>query len=229
LAEEVNVAGTQHVLDLAARLPARPRVVFVSSSYVYAQQRCESPDQRMTENTPLHVPLAAENGYAATKLAGEARVQEFVQAQGGDAVSARAFQHAGPRQSPRFMLAQWCEHFARRDGSPVAIRKSHAYIDLSDVRDVVRAYRLLAQRGTCGEAYNVGSGRDVRTGELFERLRSVADATRAVTVGDEAVVYAPIADISKITAATGWRPEIPIEQTIEDTYRWWTGEVRRKR
>src|SRR5690606_35431652 len=151
----VNIVGTEHVLELARRL-GRPRVVFISSSYVYAQ--AATPD---SPPVPETAPLVPRGGYARRQAISEALVRHPVR-DGGDGLIVRAFQHAGPRQSPRFMLAEWCQQFAS-GASPVEIYNSEAWIDLSDVRDVVRAYRLLAERGAPGEAYNVGSGTAHRT------------------------------------------------------------------
>jgi GDP-4-dehydro-6-deoxy-D-mannose reductase len=229
-AYQVNVLGTQHVLDLAASLPSRPRVVFVSSSYVYAAAPRDAASAIVSETAPLHAPLLSDaggtspsDGYAESKMAGEILVRQFVAAGRGAAVIARAFQHGGPRQSPRFMLAQWCEQFARHDGSPVTLQRDEATIDFADVRDVVRAYRLLAVRGAPGEAYNVGSGVAVRTGEIFNLLRVVADPSRPYRVLKTGTAYSPIADLTRLAAATGWRPEISLPRTVEETYRWYCG------
>jgi GDP-4-dehydro-6-deoxy-D-mannose reductase len=212
LAEQINVGGTRHILNLAAQLPSAPRVLFVSSSYVYAEPRGGAP---LDECAPLRSDLAA-NAYARTKIAGEQAVLDFA-ARGGNALIARAFQHTGPGQSPKFMLAEWCEQFAS-GASPVVIQRNNATIDLSDVRDVVRAYRLLMEHGQRGEIYNVGSGRAAVTGEIFEMLRRIVDPARPCKVRNEQPAEGPIADISKIRRATGWEPRISLEQTVRDTY-----------
>ncbi len=212
LATAININGTRHVLELAAALRGSPRVLLVSSSYVYGAAttaNCVASEAQ----TPAPV-----GGYAKSKLAAEELARKHV-ATGGHAVIARAFQHAGPRQEPRFMLAEWCAQFADASGAPIKVRSWNSYIDLCDVRDVVRAYRLLIEHGRRGEAYNVGSGRGCTSGEIFTQLRQLCDPQRAYEADENAPPrYTPVADITKTTAATNWRPEIALERTMRDTY-----------
>lgn len=214
LAQAVNIEGTQRVLELAAAIPSRPRVIVLSSSYVYG------PSQSAGDVVPENRPTALIGGYAKSKLASETFALSMVHHGQVDALIVRAFQHAGPRQEPRFMLAQWCQQFAAGD-TPIVVRSWNSFIDLSDVRDVVRAYRLLAQRGETGQIYNVGSGVCQCSGDIFERLRAMCDPQRPFTADPHAPPrYSPIADIRRVQALTGWRPEIPLEQTMQDTYAW---------
>ena len=208
----INVAGTKAVLHLAATLPNRPRIVFVSSGHVYGSR---TPSERwVAEDSPL-CPASA---YAQTKCAAEREVLDAVQHGQVDAVIARAFKHAGPRQDARMMLTEWCRQFAR-GCSPVKVRCLDSHLDLTDVRDVVRAYRLLAIHGETGGIYNVGSGQSVRTGDLFEQLRAMADPTRPYSETAPGVRWETIAVIDRLVAATGWRPAIPLETTLRDTLR----------
>lgn len=213
----VNVGGTERILELATDLSSQPRVVFVSSSYVY-------PAVDSLEPLPETTATGPTSGYGHSKLAAEALLQRYVQERGVHAVIARAFQHTGPRQIARFMLPEWCEQFAR-GVSPITIQNSEVWIDLADVRDVVRAYRGLALHGAPGEAYNVGTGQAHRTGDLFATLRAIADPARPVHVRTTTPKRGPIADIGKLRAATSWRPEMTLEQTIRDTLAWFQSRV----
>ena len=210
----INIDGTRRVMELAAALPLRPRVLFSSSSHVYAPVPPDSP--RVDETAPLG-PL---RGYGQTKLLAEGEVRRAIDRDGCDAVIARSFQHTGPRQSPRMMLPHWARQFAagRR---PVEVRTRDAYIDLSDVRDVVRAYRLLVECGVPGEVYNVGSGVCRRTGEILELLRNRADPQRPVVEQFPGRRQDPIADITRLVQRTGWYATIPLEDTVSDTWTWW--------
>ncbi len=208
-----NVSGTRHVLELAAHLPTRPRVLVVSTSHVYVLT---------TDNRPLSedMPLGPSRAYGITKLAAEQEATAAVQA-GTDVVIARAFQHTGPRQAPRMMLPEWSKQFADPDRPPVKVLRLNALIDLSDVRDVVRAYRLLVAHGQTGGVYNVGSGRQLRSGDVLVELARIADPARRIHEIDPSPKQDPIADIDRLTAATGWRPEIAWQQTVADTYAYW--------
>jgi len=137
---------------------------------------------------------------------------------GLDVVIVRAFQHTGPRQNPRMMLPEWVSQFAAASREPVQVHTLDAHIDVTDVRDVVRAYRLLTERGDSGRIYNVGSGVSRRSGDLFELLRAMADPGRPVVELRPGRKQAPIADIARLAECTGWRPEIPIERTIADMW-----------
>lgn len=211
-ARAVNVDGTRRVVELARRLPGPVRLLFVSTSHVYAPV---TRDHFLVNESS---PIAPTAGYGKTKLLGESLVAAAAAA-GLDAVIVRAFQHAGPGQSARMMLAEWGAQFAAGGDEPVRIQRSNAFIDLSDVRDVVRAYRLVAQRGDAGQIYNVGSGQCLRSGDVFEHLRRLAAPQRLFVESSPAVKQDPIADISRVTAATAWRPRIDWRKTVEDVWK----------
>ena len=135
---------------------------------------------------------------------------------------ARSFQHTGPGQKPEMMLPQWCRQIALGDSqNPIEVYNLTTTIDLSDVRDVVRAYRALLERGESGRAYNVGSGSAQQTGSVFDLLLHMAGSSRRVVELFPGVKHDPIADIGRLSAATGWRPRIPVIQTVRDTLHDW--------
>lgn len=212
LAWSVNVLGTRRMLELAQRLHAR--LLLTSSSHVYAPVAPDAPVVRED------APLGSARAYGRTKLGAEEEVRAAV-GDGADALIARAFQHTGPGQEARFMLPEWASQVARPESAPIRIRTLNAYVDVSDVRDVVRAYRLLALHGKAGEAYNVGSGVRRRSGDILAVVQQIAGCKRPVVELQPGVRNDPIADTAKLVAATGWRPEIPLEQTIADTLAWW--------
>ncbi len=192
----VNVGGTRRVLRLADSLAPRPRVLFTSTSQLYAPVSSQSP--RVAETAPL----GPRRGYGRTKLAAEAEVHRAVRDDGCDVVVARSFQHTGPGQSSRMMLPQWVEQFVANGSDPVRVYTCDAHIDLSDARDVVRAYRLLVQHGRQGEVYNVGAGKSVRSGDVLEILRGMVDPARAVLELHPGRRQDPISDISRLLRCT---------------------------
>ncbi len=210
----VNVAGTERLVSVLQRAAPRARLLFVSSSHVYAPVTREAP------KVDEHWPLEPRRGYGKTKLAAERLLAEHAQA-GMAVIVARAFQHTGPRQAPPMMLPEWVAQFCRSENEPIVIQNDNTCIDLSDVRDVVRAYRLLMLHGRDGETYNVGSGIPRITGQVFEILRQLAGPHRLVRVQSHEERADPVADIARLTACTGWRPTIPIEQTVADTLDAW--------
>jgi GDP-4-dehydro-6-deoxy-D-mannose reductase len=123
------------------------------------------------------------------------------------------------------MLPQWARQFAGGGTSPVEVLTRDAVIDLTDVRDVVRAYRLLAEKGKPDTVYNVGSGRPRRSGEVLDLLRRLADPDRPVKEIHPGEKQDPIADVSRLNQQTGWRPEVPLGQTVADTLAYWRGTL----
>ncbi|MBW3598227.1 MAG: NAD-dependent epimerase/dehydratase family protein [Planctomycetes bacterium] len=210
----INVGGTERAATLAASLPTRPRVLFVSSCRVYAPVDFQRPYVKEM------APLAPQGGYGKSKLAAEDALRRQAADSGIEAIVVRACNHAGPRQSPRLMLSEWCRRLARGD-DPVQVHSLNSYLDMTDVRDVVRAYRLLIERGRAGEAYNVGGGVSLRSGDIFEQLRQMHDPGRRFIELSPGPRQEPIADLTKLQSTIDWRPEIPLETTLRDTLDYW--------
>lgn len=211
----VNVDGTRRVLELAGSLPSGPRVLFASTCRVYAPVSQDSPQVDET------APVGPRQAYGRTKLAAEAEVQQTLRGQGCEAVIARGFQHTGPRQNARMMLPQWARQFTRGGCEPVEVHTLDAHLDLTDGRDVVRAYRLLIEHGKIGEIYNIGSGISRRSGDILDLLRKMADPKRPIVESRPETKQEPIADITRLVECTGWEATIPLEKTIADTLDWW--------
>ncbi len=210
LAMAVNVGGTRAVLELAQLLDPRPRVLMISSAHVYAPVSPARP--LVTEDAPLE-PRGA---YGKTKLAAEQLCRQAA-ADGLDVVVVRAFQHTGPRQLPKFILPEWAQQFAVPTTDPIQVVTLDSHLDLSDVRDVVRAYRLLMDSPATRGVYNVGSGVDVRSGDIFDRLVELTGRHSGAIERSPGRRQHPIADISRLQHDTQWSPRIPLTQTIADT------------
>lgn len=212
IAERTNVEGTRAICRIANRLDAR--CLFTSSCYVYGSV---SPSHPWVDESAL---VAPNRGYGKTKLAAEQVLREEFDQSGLDAVIARAFQHTGPRQSPRMILPDWIQQFTNSQ-EPIRVICLDTFLDLSDVRDMVHAYRMLMLDGKSQETYNVGGGNNYRSGDLFELVRQSCDPDRRVIELAPGIRQHPIADTSKLQAATGWRPKWKIEATIEETINYW--------
>lgn len=214
-AVQVNVDGTRRVLELVQTL-GNVRLVFVSSSYVYSPL-ADAADCLLGE-TAAAEPVSA---YGKTKREAEWLLLDSLPQV--DVVIARAFAHTGPRQGARMMLPEWCSQVARGE-TPLRIQTLDSHFDLSDVRDVVRSYRLLALSGATGDVYNVGSGRSIRSGDVFEMLQRIVGRTLDSIETAPAKRQSPIADIRKLTSVTGWLPKIPLEETVKDTLDYWAAK-----
>jgi GDP-4-dehydro-6-deoxy-D-mannose reductase len=213
-----NVAMAVNVLE-AARLDAPGAVVLLAgSSEVYGP-----PDALpIAEDAPLR----PQNPYAASKAAVDVIGGSYADAYGLRVIRTRSFNHAGPGQEPRYAISSFARQVAAGDvvvtGSPDSRR------DYTDVRDVVRAYRLLAQAGEPG-AYNVCSGRAVSARELVAALAEAAGVRIRHEVDPALVRAREVAELrgspAKIAGRVGWEPEIPLARTLADTLAWWRAEL----
>ncbi len=224
---EVNVLGTAGVLLAARRLGLGPRVLVVSSAEVYG-----------SVTDPSALPLAEGAApapvtpYAASKLAAEAVATQAYRGHGQHVVVARPFNHVGPGQSADFAVAAFAKRVveARAGGQhAIAVGNLSARRDFTDVRDVVRAYRSLVESGEPGEVYNVCSGSDVSMREIAERLVALAGASLELEVDPELVrpVEVPVlrGDPGRLQRATGWAPELRLEDTLADVLDDWDRRV----
>ncbi len=160
--------------------------------------------------------------YGKSKVAAESVALDAHRRHGLWVVCTRAFNHTGPGQSPAFLVPGLAARIAaaERDGTDeIVLGNGDPVRDFSDVRDVVRAYALLADRGVAGETYNVCSGHGVRVGDLAERLVGrarhplrVATATDLVRAVDVPVL---VGDPGKLVAATGWQAEHSLDDTLD--------------
>ncbi|MGQ0616755.1 MAG: GDP-mannose 4,6-dehydratase [Acidimicrobiia bacterium] len=211
-----NVEGTHNVL-LACALHGVGRVLSVSSADIYgAVTEAELP---VTEVAPLR-PVSP---YAVSKVAADFLGLQAFLGHGLDVVRARSFNHLGPGQSNRFVAAALAERVARAEragGGEIPVGNLSARRDVTDVRDVVRAYRLLVENGVGGEAYNVCSGRAVAVQELAERLVGLAGTPLRLRAEPSLLrpVDVPVlqGDPGKLRAVTGWSPRVPLATTLAD-------------
>ena len=211
-----NADGTLTVL-LAARAVGTARVLCVSSADVYGRVSAESLP--ITESQPL----APVSPYAASKVAADMVAWQAWLGHGQDVIRIRAFNHLGPGQSDRFVAPAIASRIvaAQRTGaSTIPVGNLTPERDITDVRDVVRAYRLLAEHGVAGTAYNVCSGRAVSVGELANQLVALSgsDVSLSIDPDLQRPVDTPvlIGDHSLLTSATGWEPHITLSQTLTD-------------
>jgi GDP-4-dehydro-6-deoxy-D-mannose reductase len=215
----INVRGTHHLLDGLRHARPGARVVIPSSAMVYAPA-----DRALTEDDPItpHSP------YALSKLAQEMEGVRAI-ADGLEVTIARAFNHLGPRQDPFFAASGFARRIADieagRWAPEMAVGNLDARRDLTDVRDTIRAYRLLVARGQPGRPYNVCSGHAITIRELLDQLLARARVEIRVRVDPARLrpndVPLVLGDRSRIEAELGWRPEIPLARTLDDLLEDW--------
>jgi GDP-4-dehydro-6-deoxy-D-mannose reductase len=217
---QVNIMGTLTVLEAARQSASLPRVLLVSSAEVYGA----GEGVAITEQSPLR-PVTP---YAASKVAAEFLGLEAFLGRGLEVVRARPFNHVGPGQGEAFVVSALARRIAeieRSGGGSIPVGNLAAARDFTDVRDVVRAYRLLAELGVAGEVYNVCSGEARTIQELFDIL--ISNAEVPIHTHDDAELFRPIdvpvliGDATKIAELCGWKPEIEIDETLAAVLEEW--------
>jgi GDP-4-dehydro-6-deoxy-D-mannose reductase len=224
----VNASGTLNVLEAARALPRLPTVLLVCSAEVYG--RVGPSELPLTEASPLR-PLSP---YAASKVAAEFLGVQAHLGYGVPVIRARAFNHIGPGQAPTFVVSSLARQVAElelRGGGIIDAGNLSTRRDFTDVRDVVRAYRLLVERGTPGEAYNVCAGESVAVEDVARRLIELSGVDAEVRVVPERVRAVEVPELrgdpSKLVAATGWGRERSLDETLRDVLDGWRAELAR--
>ena len=221
-----NQAMTLNLLEAVRAEAPDAVVVAVSSGEVYG-----APAELPVDET---AQLRPQNPYAVSKAAADLLAGLYADAHGLRVVRARAFTHAGPGQPPIYALASFTRQVAAgieagEDPIPLVTGNPDARRDYTDVRDVVRAYRLLAAAGEPG-VFNVCSGRSASPRELLAPLARIAGAEIDHRVDPALVRAHEVMEVrgsaERLRAATGWEPEIPLETTLADTVAWWREEIR---
>jgi GDP-4-dehydro-6-deoxy-D-mannose reductase len=221
-----NVSTAVNLLEALRHEAPAARMVWVSTCEVYGAPSALP--------IPEDAPIQPANPYAVSKASAELLAAVYADSHGLDIVRARPFSHSGPGQLPIFILSSLARQGAegRLAGVPrlrIVTGNPDTRRDFTDVRDVVRAYRLLAERAPAG-VYNVSSGDSVSASEQVEMLAELLSPIQVDQEVDPTRVRAhEVMDLrgnhERLTAATGWVPEIPLRQTMADTIEWWQREL----
>lgn len=214
---QVNTLGTATVLDACSRCADLPTVLVVSSAEVYGQVAADR--QPISEDEPL----APVTPYAGSKAAAEMLAVQAHLGRGLPVIRVRPFNHVGPGQSDAFVVPALAARIvaAQQLGkSTMTVGNLSARRDLTDVRDIVRAYRLAVVHGQPGAVYNVCSGTSPSIDEVAQRLMALAGAKLRLEVDPALARPADVpvvrGDATRLRAATGWTPQFALEQTLAD-------------
>jgi GDP-4-dehydro-6-deoxy-D-mannose reductase len=226
LTVDINVKGALNVMEAVRNAQRRARLILIGSGEEYGSVRPE--DIPILEDV---TPIRPGNPYAATKAAQNMLGTLYARAYGMDVINVRAFNHIGAGQSPQFVVADFAGQIAKIERGEqertIFVGNLAARRDFCDVRDIVRAYGLLAHKGRSGETYNVGSGQAIEIRSLLSALLSLSPVR--IDVVSDPSKYRPIdvpvieASIEKMGSDTGWKPEIALNTTLQ-----WIMESARK-
>lgn len=220
---DVNIKGSINVMEAVRELYYKPRLLLIGSGEEYGQMGLK--EIPIKEEAVLH----PGNIYAATKACQNMMGSIYAKAYDMELVMVRAFNHIGPGQSPLFVVSDFCKQVAEIETEVrepiIRVGNLAAKRDFTDVRDVTRAYVMLVKMGEVGETYNVGSGKAQEIRQILNLIIQYSKKEIKVEIDANKIrpVDVPIieADITKINKLTGWKPEIPIEQTIQETLNYW--------
>lgn len=224
---DVNIKGSIYVMDAIRELYYKPKVLIIGSGEEYGHiKEGETPIKEDNMIRPGNI-------YAATKGCQNMIGSIYAKAYDMNLIMVRAFNHIGPTQEPMFVVADFCKQVAEIEKG---LRPAIIYVgnlcakrDFTDVRDVVRAYALLIQKGMSGETYNVGSGHAVSIQEILDMILILSEKQIEVKVDANKLRLVDVdiieADTTKLKAVTGWKQTIALKQTIQETLNYWRERV----
>jgi GDP-4-dehydro-6-deoxy-D-mannose reductase len=220
-----NAEGSLNVLD-GSRAAGADRVLAVISADVYGH--VTAADLPIEESAPMR-PVTP---YGASKVAADALALQAHLGHGDGVIRVRPFNHLGPGQSDRFAASAFASRIAANELSgdrEIHVGNLTPRRDVTDVRDVVRAYRMLVEHGTPGDVYNVCSGRDIAMREIAEMLVDMAQEPMELVVDSDLQrpVDLPVlrGDNRRLQKATGWEQTIPLADTLRDVLDDWRARI----
>jgi GDP-4-dehydro-6-deoxy-D-mannose reductase len=215
---ESNLRGQLHIIDAVISHKLSPRLISVTSNEVYGAVDASALPIRESST------FAPNNPYAVSKVAQDYMARQYALSHSLDIVVARPFNHFGPRQDTRFVIPRFAEQIAEIElglrEPRMLLGNMAAQRDFTDVRDVAKAYLALIRNGHSGVAYNICSGEPRSIQYVLDKLIELA-GVRVEQVSDPSKfrqVDTPISfgDASLNHEHTGWRPQIPFEQSLRD-------------
>src|SRR5450756_310476 len=220
---QTNVISTIHLLETIKELFPETIMQIAGSSDEYGMVNPEEVPIKETN------PLRPLNPYGLSKVAQDLLGYQYHQSYGLRTIRTRGFNHTGPRRGEVFVTSNFAKQLATiklgKQEPVIKVGNLEAQRDFTDVRDMVRGYWEATEKGQFGEVYNLGSGHAWTIGGVLELLIHISGME--VLVETEASRIRPSdvlivqADCSKIKSTTGWEPQIPFEQTMEDLFGYW--------
>ena len=217
---EINALATHHLLTAAQKECPESRVLYVGSSEEYG----------LGKKTPFVEtdPLKPHSLYGVSKTTGELLAQSFFKRNGLDILRARPFNHIGPRQDHRFVCSSFAlqvSSMMQKKSPVIKTGNLDAYRDFTDVRDMVRAYHLIMQKGQTGGVYNICSERLIKISEILDQLVGISGIPIRIETDPDR--YRPENSLpvqgqaNRLRELTHWNPQIPLHQTLVDTLEYW--------
>jgi len=221
LCTKLNVEGTRNLLDAVINAGINPKILVISSAEIYG--------------IPKSVPISEDSAintispYGESKKEQEKACLEYYEKHGLNIIISRSFSHIGPGQEPTFVVSDFAKQIAdieRKNREPVIkVGNLEVKRDLTDVRDIVKAYLIAVEKCKPGEVYNICSANSYSIREILDKLLSFAKIK--IEIKQEHLRMRPNdipvleGDNNKFMSLTGWSPKIPIEKTLQDILNYW--------
>lgn len=223
----VNQIGQINIFEAVRKYEIDSTIQIACSSEEYGQVY---PDEvPITEDNPLR-PISP---YAVSKVGQDYLGYQYYQSYGMKVIRTRTFNHTGPRRGKSFVTSNFAKQIAEIEKGikpPVLyVGNLKAKRDFTDVRDVVKAYWLAVEKGIPGEVYNIASGVTYTIEEMLNKLLQLSTAKIEIQQDQSRMrpsdVEILLGNYDKFHRQTGWKPEIPFEQTLEDLLNYWRSRV----
>ncbi|SDE34226.1 GDPmannose 4,6-dehydratase [Paenibacillus sp. cl6col] len=222
-----NVAGQLNIFEAVRRIDLDCKIQIACSSEEYGH--VEPHETPIREENPLR-PLSP---YAVSKAAQDYLGYQYHKSYGLHVIRTRTFNHTGPRRGEQFVTSNFAKQIAEIEKGirppTVHVGNLEAKRDFTDVRDIVRAYWLALERAEAGDCYNIASGSCVTIREMLDMLLAKSNITIDIVPDPSRMrpsdVEILLGDHSKFTEHTGWKPEIPLDHTLEDLLNYWRERV----
>lgn len=215
---ENNIRSQLNIILACLKIQIAPHILIISSAEIYGPASID--ELPLTEESRLR----PTSPYSVSKIAQDMMGLQYYHSHNLPIMRARAFNHIGPGQNARFVAPDFASQVARIEANmqPPVIHVGDltAERDFTDVRDIVRAYRIIIEKGTPGEVYNVCTGETHSIQSILDRLIRLSASTIEVVVDPSRLrptsIPVLVGDNSRLRNATGWQPQIPIDQTLAD-------------
>jgi len=222
-----NITVELNILEALRKINlTETRVLITSSADIYGKVKKE--DLPINENCPLN----PTSPYAVSKIAQDFLALQYFNAHSIKTIRARAFNHVGPGQAPAFVVSAFAKKIAEIEnisGEKITVGNLDSKRDFTDVRDMVKAYAQIIEKGNPGDVYNIGSGKSFKISEILDNLIKLSN--KKITVKIDEKLMRPVdnpelvCDATKITEVIDWKPEIKLKKTLEDTLNYWRRNI----
>jgi GDP-4-dehydro-6-deoxy-D-mannose reductase len=219
-----NITLQVNLLEAVRNYSPKSRVMVTGSGEEYGQ--VEPQQVPVNEN----VPLTPVNPYAVSKVAQDLLAQAYYLSYGLDIVRVRPFNHTGERQTADFVVPSFAKQIVcieRGEQTDIKVGNLDAVRDFTDVKDMVKAYAVVMEKGVAGAVYNIGSGKEVKIQDILDQLRALSTTDIKVVVDQTRIrpldVPRMIADNGKIKEL-GWEPTIPLTETLQRVLAYWRSQ-----